>query len=207
MENEFGNDNPSNIENAQTDYEGLDANALKNALVEKDTKLTEYNSLNRQLFERAKKAEGFTKQSDGSWVKIEKEPAKKEKPSDKKTEDSALMERIDTLALKSEGIKDDDEIELAHKIKAETGKDMDEVLSLKYFKAELEALREDKANRQASSNVPSGGTTGSAKNTSAYWDAKGTLPTREDVPDRATRMKIVHEMMGSSKGSKKFYND
>lgn len=175
---------------------------------EKTEQKDDFNA--KEAFESIQKSidERFTS-FEGRLNRESKKEKKKE--SDEKTDkkdDSALIQRLDTLALKSEGIKDQDEIELAHKLKEETGKEMDDLLQTNYFQSELKALRDDKANKNATSNVQGGGGENNAKNTKEYWDAKGTLPTAADVPDKKTRVKIIRDMMDSSKNNgKKFYND
>ena len=59
------------------------------------------------------------------------------------------------------------------------------------FKVKLEKLRNQKSNETATSSVKGGGgKTQTAKETPEYWIAKGTPPSREDIPDRKKRTKI-----------------
>lgn len=126
---------------------------------------------------------------------------KKEKKSD---DEFGLLEKT---YLRSAGITDEDEVSLAKRLKKETGKDLDELIDSKYFKTELEDLRDAKASIEATSGVEGGGSESQAKNTPEYWKAKGVPPTREQVPDRKTRAKIARAMMSSAKSGSKFYND
>ena len=81
-----------NENNANTDASNGagDDNQSNNASLTAEEKLAKLEEQNAKLFERAKKAEGFTRDSDGNWVKKEKPPVKAEfsekqeipKPSD-----------------------------------------------------------------------------------------------------------------------------
>lgn len=200
MENEFGNANPSN--GTQQTYDDMDADTLKTFVLERDKKLQEIEGKNKQLFERAKTAEGFEKQEDGSWVKKEKTKPKAEKPDDK------LLEKLDRLTLKASSISEQDEIDMALRWKERTGLDLDEILSDDIFQAKLKDLRDKKSIEQATASAgKGGGGTNQAKNTPEYWIAKGVPPTAEQVPDRKARATIARAMMSASKSSKTFYND
>jgi len=147
----------------------------------------------KELYEESKKSD-----------KTPKNETKKPKSDDE------ILRKFDKLALKSEGVIDQDEVDLADKLKEETGKDMEDLLSSKYFKSELASLREDKANTKATSDVRGGQGPSEAKNTNAYWQAKGVPPTPEQVPDNKTRRDIVRSMLKSSstqKGKMSFYSD
>jgi len=211
MENENENTNSENVENQNQDLESMDTAALKELVVSGRGDKLELEGKNKQLFERAKTAEGFEKDEDGSWVKIIKETTVEKKPKVKKTEEkpdeSALLQKFDKLALKTDGIVEEDEIELAHKLKEETGKEMEDLLKSKYFKAELETLREEKANTKATSDVRGGGGEAKVKETPEYWIKKGGYPTADEVPDKKLRAKIARAMMKNTKSGKKFYND
>ena len=65
---------------------------------------------NRQLFERAKKAEGFTKQEDGTWAKKPK-PEPKVEPTPKSAQtpdlDKLLDEKFEKRELESLDISDE----------------------------------------------------------------------------------------------------
>ncbi len=128
-------------QSAETLTETVDVSKLQAEKAELETK-------NRQLFERAKKAEGFTLQN-GHWVKAER-PAQ-----------TATGEAEDTVALLLEvkGLKEDDEVALFQKWKDETNRAPRTILNNSIFQAELQALRTDKATQAAipSSNGRGGG--------------------------------------------------
>lgn len=125
------------------------------------------------------------------------------------TDDVDLSQKLEKLVLKQAGIAKDSEIELARKLQAETGKDIEDLLDSKYFQTELEALRTDEANAEASSGVKGDKTGGSSSKQSAeYWIAKGDYPTREQVPDPKVRRAVRDAMVSKQKsGGGKFYNE
>lgn len=162
--------------------------------IEAFQKLKAENAKMSRLLKKAEKKEAD--KTDGE-AKTDKQP----------TSDDKLASKIEKMFLKSEGIKDPEEIKLAQKLQKETGKDMDELIESKYFKTELEEHRAQKAITEATSGVKGSGGDSQAKNKPEYWISKGVPPTKEQVPDRATRVKIHRAMMSNSKQGKKFYND
>lgn len=132
--------------------------------------------------------------------------AKEPQETPDKGNSDVLLEKVERLALRSAGITHPEDVELAKKTAKKWNMDIDEVLSDDDFKVKLERQQTERANVEATSGVKGDGNGSSAKNTEAYWIAKGTPPTPDQVPDRKTRAKIVRAMMGTSAG-KKFYND
>lgn len=134
----------------------------------------------------------------------------KEETSTNQKPDEKLLQRMEKLAFKQAGLDHSDDIELARTTAKKWGMDIEDVLVDDDFKVKLEKQQTARANVQATSSVKgSGGNSSSAKNTSEYWQAKGQPPTPADVPDKATRQKIVRSMMNNAKGDgkMKFYND
>jgi len=211
---EIENENLDSLNEGQGDAIVLDENDDIDAVKEKFGKLSERSQKtsdnNKQLFSRAKKAEGFELKDD-KWVKIEKKEVKKEvKTEVKETKpDDKLLEKIDGLTLQAGGIKEKDEVELADKWKEQTGRELTEVLANEIFQKELQQLRDDKANAVATTDVKGDGATSDAKSKVEYYRAKGTHPTPEDISDRKARVKIIRELMKdeSSSGGFKFYNE
>jgi len=200
-ENEFENADSLNSEQ-DGELDTLEPSALKDLLLKERTEKGKLSETNKQLFERAKKAEGFEKQEDGSWVKIEKAPAKPKK--EEKPDEFGLVEKT---FLRVAGVTEEDEIELAKDIQKKTGLDWDKLVDDDYFKNKLEGLRTKKANELATSGVKGGAGSSEAKNSPEYWLAKGNPPTIEQVPDRKVRATIARAFMASTKSGKKFYND
>jgi len=132
-------------------------------------------------------------------------PEPKSVPQDKKLDEFGLLQKT---YLRSAGIVEEDEIELAKDLQKKTDLDWDKLVDDDYFKNKLEGLRTTKANELATAGIKGGGGGASgAKNTPEYWVAKGVPPTVEQVPDRKTRAIIARAMMANTKSGKKFYND
>ena len=136
---------------------------------------------------------------------IDEEAEKPAKKSKNKQDEFGLLEKT---YLRSAGIVDSDEVELARNLAKKIGIPFDELVDDDYFKTKLEALRESKTNAVATSNVKGGGGGESnAKNTPEYWIAKNAYPTKEQVPDRKARYKIMNAILANSRtGGKQFYN-
>ena len=130
----------------------------------------------------------------------------KETPKETTPDSSSLLKKA---FLRTAGITDQEEQELALSTAKKWGVEVDQLVDDDDFKAKLEKHRTAKTNATASSNIKGSGNSAShAKDTSAYWKAKGQPPTPDDVPDRKARQKIIREMV-SSAGNKgtKFYNE
>ena len=159
---------------------------------------------NRQLFERTKKAEGELK-----GFKEKPEPKAKADKSDEQ-----LLKRLDSMALKMAGIEAADEKELFTKWKESTGREADEVIGNKIFKAELADLRQAKANAAATDIKAGDGKDTGEKGTPEYWigkatkDSTGELLFPDDMPkDYKLYAAIFDKLAAQGKGQdKKFYN-
>ena len=137
-ENEFENTDSSNGENENADSqngEGVDVEDLK-------TENEKIKSQNKQLFERAKKAEGFVLQ-DGKWVK----PTSNQKPEEKpETPKTPAMELKDIRALQD--VHDDDVDELIEYAKFK-GVSVAEIKKLPVIQAHLKVKAEERTTAQA----------------------------------------------------------
>lgn len=143
-------------------------------------------------------------------LKRELKDLKKIKEETKETPQTKLAEvgLLQKSYLRAAGISDAEEVELALSTAKKWGVEVDALVDDEDFKVKLEKLRTGKANALATSNVRGSAGTQSAKNTPEYWEAKGTPPSRTDVPDRKTRAKIARAMMAkASTSGKTFYND
>lgn len=141
---------------------------------------------------------------------LSEEPAKKEevKKVENKKSDELLLEKLEKVTLRSEGITHPDDVELARNTAKKWGVDVDEVVADEDFKVKLERQQTARANVAATAGVKGGGGGSDAKNTPEYWISKGAPPTAEQVPNRKVRATIVRAMMAGAKTSgKKFYND
>ena len=149
---------------------------------------------------------------DGSIKRLKTKLGKsKETETDEDKEETKPDEKTNNLTekafLRSAGIKDKDEVEFALKTAKKWDVELDELVDDDDFTEKLDKMRTKKANLDATSDVKGDKSGSSTKNEPAYWIAKGSPPTREQVPDRTTRAKIARAMMGDSKNSKKFYSD
>lgn len=133
----------------------------------------------------------------------------KETPTkETKTEESALLQKIERMSLRQAGITHADDVELAQKTAKKWGMDIDEVLGDEDFKAKLERQQTTRDNAIATSGIKGGTGTQSAKNNPEYWINKGTPPSRQDVPDKKTRVAIARAFMKNAEtNGKTFYND
>lgn len=164
-------------------------------------------TLKKEEYEKLNQTLGSLKRELKDLKKPKEEPKenKIENSKSNKTEEFGLLHQT---FLRSAGVIDEDEIELAKRIQKETGMDWVKVPDSKYFKLELEELRTNKANTKATSNIRGSKEPSDSKNTVEYWNSKGIPPTPADIPDRKTRAKIIRAMIASvSSSGKKFYND
>lgn len=152
-------------------------------------KKTDYESLNQTLGSLKRELKDLKK-------------AKEEAPSPQ-PESNELVEKT---YLRAAGIAGEEEVKLALETAKKWGMPIDRLVDDEDFKQKLEKHRTQKANLEATSNIRGDKSGGNAKDTLAYWQAKGNPPTREDVPDDTTRRQIVRGMMNSSKSKAKFYN-
>lgn len=136
-----------------------------------------------------------------------------EKPS-KSQPDDEVLERLDNLALKTAGIKGDDELELFNKWKEETGRKADDIIENSIFVKELEDIRTARAAQEATSDVKGEQGESGVKNTADYWIAKATkgedgkLRFPEETP-KELYGKILDKISEGESGSSeelKFYS-
>ena len=113
---------------------------------------------NRQLFARAKKAEGF-ELKDGHWVKLEKVERKTEpyKPPEPKATPKSGDIDFAELAFHNTAsdirVTKDEDVELLRNYVKETGKPMKDILRSKWFQAELKERLESRTVQDA---IPKG---------------------------------------------------
>jgi hypothetical protein len=186
-----------NTPNTGTDGQPAE-NAQPKGEADVSKEMEELREQNRQLFARAKKAEGFSLK-DGEWVKEEKEKPKSTKKSDEKSD----FDYGQKAYLIANGIKAD-EINYVKEVMEATGKDLDSVLASKYFQAELKERREAQV---AEAAMPSGTKrSGTASRDSVeYWVAKGELPP--NTPENfKLRAEVVNAKIKSQTSNRQFYN-
>lgn len=137
-----------------------------------------------------------------------RKPKEETKETPQTKPDDVLLQRMEKLALKSAGITHPDDVELARTTAKKWGMDIEDVSVDDDFKAKLERQQTSRSNSEATSGIRGTQGTSQAKNDPAYWLAKGTPPSRSDVPDRKTRAAIARAFMkNAGTNGKKFYND
>ena len=144
----------SENEETTADAETADENDAA-ALREKNNELADKN---RQLFIRAKKAEGF-EFDEGSkrWVKKEK-PAER-KPESRVTPEATTGELSETQLdyLDVKGITDESDIKVIQEVMKRTGMTVRQALTDDYVRTRLETNKERRANEAATPNSRRGG--------------------------------------------------
>jgi hypothetical protein len=168
------------------DTQPSDLSDIREMLKEQSAKL---GKLEGQMARRAKKAK-----------KVEPETPEKTNEAD----DSDLLQKT---FLRSAEITAQDEVDLAMETANKWDIGLDVLVDDPDWKMKLERHRDAKANADATSNVKGDQSKGLAKDSVDYWVAKGTPPTREEVPDRKLRAKIARSLVNQAKTSKTFYND
>ncbi len=121
-----------------------------------------------------------------------------------KPEGNQLLEKA---FLRAAQITAPDEVELALLTAKKWGVSVDSLVDDEDFQAKLTKLRNQKSNEIATSKVKGSGAKGDIKNTPEFYISRGTPPSRDEVPDRKTRVAIAKAMIGHSKKSKTFYNE
>ena len=197
------NEKPTADAETATDLDNLDATALREKLKTSEDKNKTTEEKNRQLFARAKKAEGF-ELKDGDWVKSEPTETK---PS--KTEKKSELDYGEKAFLAANDVKGNDEIELFLKTRDKFKDDtsMEEVLADAGFIKAITDLREEKKSTDAlegtADSKRSG--TGGSKNKVDFWLNKGELPP--DTPENRQLRRDVVNAQGKRLGSDKRFTD
>jgi len=186
---EIENQNSQNTGEAQ-DLENLDANALKEIARKEREEKQKLSETNKHLFERAKRAEGFERDSEGNWVKVEKKTEKKSETKSKKT-DELDYGQLAFYNSKSDSVKieSDEDVEFLRQTISDTGKSQAELLKAKWFSSELKERQEAKTVARATPGV-SRVAGNSAVNTVDYWISKGQLPDDFELRAKVVDRKI-----------------
>lgn len=129
----------------------------------------------------------------------------KNKKSDEKPVRSRKSNDLDygeKAFLIANGINSADEFKLVQDFMSNTGKSLDDVVSNKYFKSELNDFRELQKTSQA---TPTGTRKAgqSAQDSVDYWIAKGELPPKDQVE---LRRSVVNAMVKRDSKKSNFYN-
>lgn len=193
IENENSTNNEADdAEIVATPVDTLDVTALK-------AKLTETEQANRQLFERAKKAEGFVK-VDGKWVKAAKsEPAAPRVEPSRQT--GELDEtQLDYLDLK--GVSEQEDIDVVQSVMSRTGMTLRQALKDDYVQTKLKTnkeARDVKAAMPTSTKRSSSGADNSLDLAIARYEQSGLKELPQDVN---LRRQVVNAMRVKQDGNK-----
>lgn len=116
----------------------------------------------------------------------------KANPKTKPPSKSGELDYGQKAFLVANGVKGSKETELVKNIMSDTGKTLEDVMESKYFKAELEEIRELKTTEDA---LPKGSkrTGQSGQDSVEYWLAKGELPTDRDLRQKVVNARIEKE--------------
>lgn len=192
MENE--NENLDSLNEAEAEPENGEPTDDVVALKEK---VNELSGKNKQLFERAKKAEGFEK-VDGKWVKAQKPEPKPEaelKPQSNEPDYAKLA------FLEAKGFNHPDDQKWIQDEAARLKLPLTDILSMEHAKSHLET---NKTQREAMAGMPKGrGKTGSPGQSDVdYHLANGTTPD-----DLETAEKVINARMQKEKNQNKFSDE
>ena len=197
MEN--NNENATSQIGEHQDIENLDATALKDMVIKVRTEKSDLETKNKQLFERAKKAEGFEPDTEGNWIKIIKEPSKSEKKLEKKDKQSDELDYGMKAFLQSNGIT---EFDFVQKQIDESGISLEKLISNGYFQSQLKEFRDQKAIEKA---VPGQQRTAgeNSKSKAEFWLEKGELPP--NTPENVNlRREVLNKRIEVERGSTRF---
>lgn len=175
-------------------------------------KLQKTSEANKQLFARAKKAEGF-ELKDGKWVKPPKDAIKASPEEDEVATPYKESDKTDDLGygekafLRSYDIKGSDELALVKDWTKRTGDSLDAVVEDEIFLAKLGKLREARA---ATDAIPKGKSRGAQPPSDdvEYWKQKidSGSATLADVPDVELRRKVLNSRIETEKVGNRFTN-
>lgn len=193
----MANDIDDGVESQEdTEDVTVDDNDDVEALKEKFEKISEQN---RQLFARAKKAEGF-ELKEGKWVKSAKadtKPKKVDTELPKETSKPSDLDYGQKAFLKAYGISGSDELALVKQFQ-ERGFELDGIVGDDVFTAKLNNLREAKASQDA---IPKAKKRSGAPVADGVDEAVAKYKETGELPkDFATRSKVVNAITAEESG-------
>lgn len=156
---------------------------------------------NRQLFERAKKAETEAKGLRDFKAKAEKEAKDKAEKNPPAPEQSNEPDYGKLAYLHARGVNNEDDIKVVQDEAKRLKLPLSEVLEMQHIKTKLQTSKEV---REAQAGIPAGGGRGSGsggKGEVDYWLAKGGLPTDQELAEKVVNARMKKET------NKKFSDD
>src|SRR3990167_5278962 len=209
MTKNLGNLDPLNEDKFFEEFKNLEEDAREEKVRSILKERNDIADTNRKLFARAKEAEGFKQDEEGTWTKDEKKPK-----ADSVKSDDKLLERLDNMAKNMAGITAGAQEELFNKWKTETGREADDIIGNSIFQKELGELKIAEANQKATSDIKGEQGGSGVKNTPEYWIAKatkgpdGNLLFSDETP-KELYSKILEKLAENEPGNSeklKFYN-
>jgi hypothetical protein len=189
--------------------EVIDSLNDENVLEIKEQLKTEAEALdksNKQLYSRAKTAEGFERNSEGKWVKKPESVKEPEKPESNKLQ-SDEPDYAKLAFLEGKGIKHPDDQKLVQEEANRLKLSLTDILGMEHIKAKLKNASDQ---REAEAGMPQGGgQPGSgSKNSVDYWlDKKDKDGHYVTPPDPETHLKVINERISRQKKNKMFADD
>lgn len=179
MDNENGNGNPPNADNLNelldVKVEELDETALRETLTKIIPKYKEQGESNKQLFERAKKAEGGLKELKEKLKTFEDkpEPQKVAPPAKTGELDETSLDYLDV-----KGISEAEDIKVIEDIVKKTGMTVRQALKDDYVQAKLTANKDKREVKNATPSRTNRGGNQEADLAAAMakFEATGVLP-------------------------------
>lgn len=157
----------------------------------------DYETLNQTL--------GSLKRELKDLKKSKEEP---KETSQTKTDESALLQKLERMSFRQAGLTHQDDIELARTTAKKWGVDVDDVLTDEDFKVKLERQQTKRTNELATSDVRGGQGPSQAKNSPEYWLKLGKYPSKEDLPNRKQRVAVLKAFQKKEGGDgTSFYNE
>ena|SRR3990167_607518 len=193
MTNKNGTLNPETGENLNElldiQVEELDETALREKLTDIIPKYKETNQSNKQLFERAKAAEGGLKELKAKLAELEKSGSEPTTPGQNTAAPTSGLDDATLDFFELKGYSDPDQVDVFRKIMEKTGISHREVIKDEYALAKVKEIQEKKDVQGAMPSSRRSGSTSS--NDVEYWKAKyeesGELPD-----DFALRSQVIN---------------
>lgn len=144
----------------------------------------------------ALKNQGIAKRNKTKFEKAKELLSNTEKPIPKKEG----FDYGELAYIEAKGFSDEEDVAYIEKTIKESGKDLKELLSTNWFKADLKERQEIRASKNA---IPEGTkrSGGGANDQVEYWLAKGELPPADK---KELRRKVINAKIDSGKKANKF---
>ena len=151
----------------------------------------------------AKRLHGLAKRRGTKLSKFKAQPKPEKKPVEVSPQDpkKGELDYGQKAYLNSLGFKDAEDHSYVQGIMKDTGKNLEDILSTPFVKAELTRLGEERATKAAAPAADGSRQGAPARDTVEYWLAKGELPPADQVE---LRRKVVDAKIAKEKNSSMF---